>query len=110
MCVVFEGMYCCFPVDEFCTVYTQRHDLFEGMKYLRKYKDEVYIVKFTIKPIIVQAMTGDFLFTCTNRYAMMGMSAKLPLWVYDFNHSVSFNAWGKKNAFCNGHSCKFRIA
>lgn len=54
----------------------------------------------------------DFCFTCTTRYAVWGLTnytakqeSLVPIWLYVFNHSISFNPWGKEYDYCNGHSC-----
>ncbi len=58
--------------------------------------------------IFLQVMGTDYMFTCPTRYAVSFVNAveKEPVWLYVFNHSISFDAWGKNFSFCNGHSCE----
>lgn len=58
------------------------------------------------------AMGTDVSFTCTTRYAVWGAAnytamqeAHNTMWLYVFNHSISFDPWGKEFDYCNGHSC-----
>ena len=52
----------------------------------------------------------DYSFTCATRHAIQGLvqhnTANNPVWLYVFNHSFSFDGWGKEFSFCNGHSCE----
>ena len=53
--------------------------------------------------------------SCSTRRAVWGLTnltrageAKNPIWLYVFNHSMSFD-WGKGFEFCNGHSCMYLL-
>ena len=60
----------------------------------------------------MQVAGTAYTFTCPTRYAVQGLVARggssldNPIWLYVFNHSFSFDGWGEKFSFCNGHSCK----
>ncbi len=57
----------------------------------------------------MQVMGTDYTFTCPTRYAVRGFVNAVkeePVWLHVFNHSISFDAWGKNFSFCNGHSCE----
>ena len=57
-----------------------------------------------------QVMGTDYTFTCPTRYAVKALiqqdEKNNPVWLYNFNHSLSFDGWGKEFSFCDGHSCK----
>ena len=66
-------------------------------------------------PLPFQQLGTDFCFTCTTRYAVWGAAnytnqfrTNNPIWLYVFNHSISFDPWGKDFDYCNGHSCKYK--
>ena len=55
-----------------------------------------------------QTAGTDYTFTCPTRYATRGFvnNTAAPTWLYVFNHSLSFDGWGKNFSFCDGHSCE----
>lgn len=60
---------------------------------------------------LAAVMGTQYTFSCSTRHAVWGLTnltrageVKNPLWLYVFNHSMSFD-WGKGFEFCNGHSC-----
>ncbi len=60
-------------------------------------------------------MGTEYTFSCSTREAIWGLTnltqsskARNPLWVYAFNHSMSFD-WGKGFEFCNGHACELIV-
>ena len=74
----------------------------------------VYCISLATIPSLLpslQVMGTAYTFTCPTRYAMQGLLAREqqrltnPVWMYVFNHSFSFDGWGKYS-FCNGYSCK----
>jgi acetylcholinesterase/cholinesterase len=57
---------------------------------------------------IMQQLGTDWIFDCPNRYIAAGIAKyapSLPLYVYRFNHALSFNGWGPNYTFCVGHVC-----
>jgi len=49
----------------------------------------------------------DFIFLAPSRYASLLIASQQnePVYLYQFNHSISFNAWGKNFSFCVGRVC-----
>jgi len=53
-------------------------------------------------------MGTDWIFTCPNRYIATGVATyapTLPLYMYRFNHALTFDGWGPNYTFCVGHVC-----
>jgi len=57
---------------------------------------------------IMQQLGTDWIFDCPNRYIAAGIATAapdLPLYLYRFNHALSFDGWGPNYTFCVGHVC-----
>jgi len=53
---------------------------------------------------LAQVVT-DYLFYCPNRQAIGEIAVNVPAFMYYFNHSLSFNAWGPSFNFCQPYVC-----
>jgi carboxylesterase type B len=57
----------------------------------------------------VSNLVTDYLFTCVTRNVASQIQqhdkSSGNVYLYRFNHSLSFDAWGPKYPYCKGHSC-----
>jgi len=57
------------------------------------------------RPLMSQLGT-DYIFTCPTRYvAKLTQKQNIPVFLYMFNHSLSWPGWGDEFAFCEGKAC-----
>jgi len=57
---------------------------------------------------IMNQLGTDWIFNCPNRYIAAGIAKyapNLPLYMYRFNHALSFDGWGPNYTECVGHVC-----
>jgi len=57
---------------------------------------------------LMQLMGTDWIFTCPNRYIATGINkygGGQPLYLYRFDHALSFDGWGPNYTFCVNHVC-----
>jgi len=50
----------------------------------------------------------DYVFTASTRFAAEGLfkhNGNEPVYLYQFNHSLSFDGWGPNYTYCEGHAC-----
>jgi len=56
--------------------------------------------------LLLGQLGTDYLFACLTRHTARSASALgSPTYLYHYNHSSSFDPWGRDFAFCNGHAC-----
>jgi carboxylesterase type B len=71
------------------------------------------LMKYPPTPIIgdkrpaVSVLVTDYLFGCSNRYiaGLLQKQGNDNVYLYRFNHSLSFDAWGPMYPFCQGKVC-----
>ena len=55
----------------------------------------------------MQLLLTDYTFACPTRLATLTyLKTTQPVWLYMFDHPLSYDGWGANFSFCNGHSCE----
>jgi len=55
---------------------------------------------------IMSACGTDYIFTCaTRKFLNLTQSYKVPVYLYQWNHALSFDAWGPNYPYCVGRVC-----
>jgi len=62
---------------------------------------------FQDKRPLLSTLGTDFIFLAPTSFAALTVmkQQKQPVYLYQFNHSISFDGWGSRYFFCRGHVC-----
>lgn len=72
---------------------------------LERYPPPAPITDTDMRPL-VSRMGNDYIFACSTRLVVRNIAkAGVPVYLYQFSHVLSFDPWGPRYPFCQGHVC-----